>query len=331
MIKSSAPTRIDLAGGTLDIWPLYHLLGNPPTLNAAINLFAEAWVRPLKGKSIVVESRDLNFKTSFSSIDALPENHPLELMLNLIKFYRPQTGVEVITHSQAPMGSGIGGSSALTIALNGALNKLTKSRYNRHQLLEIARNVETRVIRVPGGWQDFFSAVYGGVQAVQPNMARVESIPIAINLKSLTERFVLCFTGKPRQSGINNWDVMKKTLDGNKFVRKKLKRIAEITLAMEHELRRGRIESIAEWFDEEWKVRKTLAPGISTPEIDRLISKAKKNGALAAKVCGAGGGGCVAFFVKPERKSQVEKTLAENNGRVLNFQFIRRGLRVKND
>ena len=276
MIQSSAPTRIDLAGGTLDIWPLYHFFGNPPTLNAAIDLFAEVQVRQIKGKSITVKSRDLNLQSRFTSIHSIPDDHPLQLILKLIKFYHPKTGLEVITNCQAPAGSGIGGSSALAIAVNGALNKLTEKRYNRRHIIEIARNIETEVIRAPGGWQDFFSATYGGVQAVQPSMASVDSVPIPIDLKDLTQRFVLCFTGKPRQSGINNWNVMKKALDGDQYVKSKLKRIAEVTQEMERELRKGHLESIAHYFDEEWKARKALVPSISTPEIDNMIANAKK-------------------------------------------------------
>ena len=125
MIKSSAPTRIDLAGGTLDIWPLYLFFDNPPTLNAAINLYARVELKPRRDKKLIVESRDLGVKAKFSGLNHLPDRHPLILILKLLRFYRPQTGLELVTDCQAPAGSGIGGSSALNIALNGALNRLT--------------------------------------------------------------------------------------------------------------------------------------------------------------------------------------------------------------
>ena len=145
-VACSAPTRIDLAGGTLDIWPLYHLLGNAPTLNAAINLFATVKIKTLKSRTISVISRDLNLKARFASIDMLPESHPFSLIFKTIRFYQPQTGMEVITSCQAPAGSGIGGSSALAIALHGALNRLIQTGYSRYQLIEIAKNIETQII-----------------------------------------------------------------------------------------------------------------------------------------------------------------------------------------
>ncbi|MZH46559.1 MAG: hypothetical protein F3739_05955, partial [Nitrospinae bacterium] len=115
-IKSSAPTRIDLAGGTLDIWPLHLFFDNPPTLNAAIDLYATVEITTRKDKRIVLTSRDLGLSENFSSLGALPDKHPLELIVRTLKFYAPQTGLEISTDCQAPQGSGIGGSSALNIA-----------------------------------------------------------------------------------------------------------------------------------------------------------------------------------------------------------------------
>lgn len=328
MIISSAPTRIDLAGGTLDIWPLYLFFDNPPTLNAAINLYARVELQPRRDKKLIVQSRDLGIRARFSSLDRLPDTHPLILILKLLRFYRPQTGLELVTDCQAPAGSGIGGSSALNIALNGALNQLTGRGYSRAQMIEIAKNIETQVIQVPAGNQDYYAAMYGGVQAVQPGPLKIESKKIKLDLADWTSRFVLCFTGKPRQSGINNWAVTKQALDKNVKVRNNLSKIARIAKTMEQELRHGRFHRFAALFAEEWQVRKSLAPGIRTAGIDRLIRVARRQGALAAKVCGAGGGGCVAFYVNPGQKQRVMSALTQNGGRVLDFKFVARGLRV---
>ena len=329
MIRSSAPTRIDLAGGTLDLWPLHLFFGNPPTLNAAIDLYATVEVTARRDKSIVIESRDLGLKTKFRNLAALPEKHPLVLLIKLIRFYQPKTGLHLVANCQAPAGSGIGGSSALNIAVNGALNRFTKKGYNREQMIEIARNIETQVIDVPAGTQDYYAAMYGGVQSIQPGMVKVEPRPLPVDLKDLNRRFVLCYTGQPHHSGINNWSVYKKTIDGNAKVLKSLSRIAEVARQMEKILAQGRLSRFDHWFNEEWKARKALAPGISTASMDRMIRAARRKGALAAKVCGAGGGGCVAFFVKPGSKSYIEQEISKTGGHILNFRFVRRGLQVQ--
>lgn len=329
MIRSSAPTRIDLAGGTLDLWPLHLFFDNPPTLNAAIDLYASVELTARRDKVIVIESRDLKSKATFRNLAVLPGRHPLVLLIKLIRFYQPKTGLHMITDCRAPAGSGIGGSSALNIALNGALNRFTKKRYNREQMIDIARNIETQVIDVPAGTQDYYSAMYGGVQSIQPGIVKIEPRHLPLNLKDLNQRFVLCYTGQPHHSGINNWSVYKKTIDGNAKTLKSLSRIAEVARRMEKPLAQGRLTRFEHWFNEEWKARKALAPGISTASMDRMILAAKKKGALAAKVCGAGGGGCVAFFVPPRKRDDIIQALQEQGGNVLNFNFVSRGLRVK--
>ena len=326
-IKSSAPTRIDLAGGTLDIWPLHLFFDNPPTLNAAIDLYATVEIIPRKDKRIFLTSRDLCLSDNFSSLDALPDDHPLELVVRTLKFYAPQSGLEISTNCQAPKGSGIGGSSALNIALHGALNRLTGRRYRRAEMIEIAKNIETQVIKVPAGCQDYFPAMYGGVRKVVPGLQGTKTEKFAISPAELTRHFVLCYTGKPRNSGINNWEVTKKAVDGNRAVIRNLKSIRDCAVEMEQVLSRGQIKRLAPIFAREWKARKQLAPNISNLEMDQLIRSAIKKGALAGKVCGAGGGGCIAFIVPPAKKQLVIQELTSNGGQVLPFRFVSRGLR----
>ncbi len=327
-IKSSAPTRIDLAGGTLDIWPLHLLFDNPPTLNAAIDLYATVEIATRKDKRIFLTSRDLGLRDNFPSLSALPDNHPLELIVRTLKFYAPKTGLEISTNCQAPQGSGIGGSSALNIALHGALNRLTGRRYRKAEMIEIAKNIETQVINVPAGCQDYYPAMYGGVRKVVPGMRHTETEKFTISPAELTRHFVLCYTGKPRNSGINNWEVTKKAVDGNRTVTRHLRTIRDCALEMEQALSRGKIQCLAPIFAKEWKARKQLAPSISTPGMEKLIRSAMKKGAMAAKVCGAGGGGCVAFIVPPTKKQLVSEELTSKGGQVLPFRFVSRALRV---
>ena len=326
-IKSSAPTRIDLAGGTLDIWPLHLFFDSPPTLNAAIDLYATVEILPRKDKRIFLTSGDLGLSDNFPSLSAVPDNHPLELIVRTLKFYAPKSGLEISTDCQAPQGSGIGGSSALNIALHGALNRFTGRGYRKAEMIEIAKNIETQVIKVPAGCQDYFPAMYGGVRKVLPGFRSTETEKFAVSPAELTRHFVLCYTGKPRNSGINNWEVTKKAVDGNRAVIRHLKSIRDCAVEMEQALSRGQLKKLAPIFAKEWKARKQLAPNISTPEMDHLIRSSMKKGALAAKVCGAGGGGCVAFIVPPAKKQLVIEELTLQGGQVLPFSFVARGLR----
>ena len=329
MIKSTAPTRIDLAGGTLDIWPLYLRFGNPPTLNAAISLYATVELTPRNDRKIFVKSKDLLCQAKFNSIRSLPEKHPLDLILKTLKYYQPKKGLNIVTSSEAPPGSGIGGSSALNIALHGALNAFTKKGLDKKQMLEVAMNIETQVISVPTGWQDYFPPLYGGVRSVRPGFDGVDSVALPISLHELSENMVLCYTGNPRRSGINNWKVMKKVLDGDQGVTEKLKKIAEIAREMDKALTLRKMKKVTTLFAREWAARKALAPTISTPHMDKLIAGAIKKGAQAAKVCGAGGGGCIAFMVPSKKRESVVSELIRLKGQVIPFRFVKRGLRVQ--
>ena len=140
---------------------------------------------------------------------------------------------------------------------------------------------------------------------------------------------ILCYTGNPRQSGINNWEIMKKVLDGDRKITEKLRKIAQIARAMEKALIEGQMKKVATLFAREWQTRKALAPNISTKRMDKLISGAMQHGAQAAKVCGAGGGGCIAFIVPPKKKDSVFSELIRLKGQVIPFRFVRRGLRVQ--
>jgi D-glycero-alpha-D-manno-heptose-7-phosphate kinase len=157
----------------------------------------------------------------------------------------------------------------------------------------------------------------------------VDSVAFPISLKKLSESMVLCYTGNPRRSGINNWEVMKKVLDKDRAVTEKLKKIARIAREMDKALTLGKMKKVTALFAREWEARKALAPSISTPHMDRLIAGAMKKGAQAAKVCGAGGGGCIAFMVPSKKRESVVLELVRLKGQVIPFRFVQRGLRVQ--
>jgi D-glycero-alpha-D-manno-heptose-7-phosphate kinase len=331
IIESRAPTRVDLAGGTLDIWPLFLFHEDSQTVNFAVDLYATCRMEARRGRGMEFVSRDLKRRESFPDLGALlrAERYRLPLIARLVRYFMPHQGFSLTTDSKAPAGAGIAGSSALNIAICGALNRFTHRRLNLMQLQNIARNVEAQVIRVPTGEQDYFPAMYGGLNAVHltPGGVRVERL--RTDLAAFERRIALCYTGAPRDSGINNWEVTKLHIDGNKKVIRNFEQIAAIARAMRRALEKNQWSEVARLLRAEWEHRRKNAPGISTPLIDHLIAAARKNGALAAKVCGAGGGGCVLFFTEDGARDRVERTLAMEGGRPLPFRVATRGLTVR--
>ena len=229
----------------------------------------------------------------------------------------------------APAGAGLAGSSALNIALCAALNRLTGERYTQAQLPFLAANVETQVLKVPAGFQDYFPAVYGSVSNVKLRIEGVIRAEIPTDLDELENRIALCYSHAPRNSGANNWEMFKTHIDGDPVIFAKFARICETAVKMERALQAKAFDQIGALFAEEWASRRDLVPGISTEFIDELIVKAKQHGAEAAKVCGAGGGGCVAFYCEPGRKAEVEQVLRAAGGHVIPYKIAHEGVTVR--
>ncbi len=328
-ISSSAPCRVDLAGGTLDIWPLYLFHEGAVTVNFAIDLLTRATITPRDDSKITLRSVDLARACEYRSLDELlADKHPrLPLAVEIIRFFRPQCGFDLVTDSEAPAGAGISGSSALIIASTAAFNHWLRCRYSIEELREISQNIEARIIRVPTGCQDYYPAMYGGVSAIELGCAGIVRREIAIDPEELERRVVLAYTGVPRDSGINNWEVTKAHIDGDKKVQRNFARITSIAIAMRAALERADWNEVAKLIRAEWSHRRTNAPGITTRLIDRLIELTSKAGSRAAKVCGAGGGGCVLFLIEPDARNRVLKIIESEGARVLPVRVARHGVR----
>jgi D-glycero-alpha-D-manno-heptose-7-phosphate kinase len=334
IIESSTPTRVDLAGGTIDIWPLYLFHPGAMTVNFALSLRARVRIETRNDRRIILESRDrgVAFETSLDRLDELARDQRLELVSKMVHFFRPATGFHLTAHSEAPAGAGISGSSALAIALIGGLNRLVGNRYDERKFIIIAANIETTVIKVPAGFQDYYPAFYGSTSCIHFRADGIEREHLAIDEDDLERRFVICYTGEPRLSGINNWDIFKRHIDGNPELFEIFERIRDAAVQMRAALLANDWQTVSDTMRAAYPNRKRLAPGITTPQMDLLVEKALANGAEAAKVCGAGGGGCIAFLCAEDRKRDLERALAEEQGaEILDWKVAREGLVVTED
>ena len=329
-ILATAPCRADLAGGTIDIWPLYLFHPGAVSVNIALEVLTGCKITPHTGREIVLISHDMERREHFASLDDLlaAETYAHPLAAYLIRFFKPQGGFTLETHSESPVGAGISGSSALIIATSAALSRFIGRDIDIEQIRVIAQNVEAQLIRVPTGCQDYYPAMYGGVSAIHLEIEGLRREGIPVSLDEMDRRFVLFYTGAPRQSGINNWEVFKQHIDGDARVVRNFDEIAAIAQSMRSALASERWDEVEKLITEEWILRRTNAPGISTPLIDMLIEAAQRNGARSAKVCGAGGGGCVIALVEPGARSRVEEAIRQHGGQPLEFRVAREGLQL---
>jgi D-glycero-alpha-D-manno-heptose-7-phosphate kinase len=329
-IVAHAPCRVDLAGGTLDLWPLYLFHPGAVTVNFAVNILTRCKITRLTDDKIRFRSLDTKAEEEFRNFAELCAarkfKHPLAG--HLARFFAPDGGFEIETHSESPAGAGISGSSALMIATTAALARYTGKKLDREQIRVIAQNVEAQLIKVPTGCQDYYPALYGGVSAIHLDPDGIHHAAVRVAPEELDRRFVLVYTGAPRKSGINNWEVFKAHINGDKKIFHNFERIGEIARAMHHALSMADWKQVAKLIREEWKLRKTNSPRISTPMIEKLIAVALRQGALAAKVCGAGGGGCVVFLTEPENREHISAAIRSYGGHVLPAMVARDGLTV---
>jgi D-glycero-alpha-D-manno-heptose-7-phosphate kinase len=327
-LESSAPTRIDLAGGTIDIWPLYLLHEGAQSLNVAIDLRARARIQQRDDGRIAIRSLDTGVSLDVEGLPQLENDSRLPLLSRIVRHFHT-TGITLTTTAESPAGAGIAGSSALNIAVCGAMAAWAGVQLDPESLLQTAQNVEAQAIQVPTGAQDYRPALFGGIAAIELGVAGVSHVRLDVDPLELQRRMVLAYTGAPRRSGTNNWEIFKRHIDGDRDVFDCFERIRDTAAAMRQALQRGRWDETGRLIAEEWETRKRLAPGVTTPVIEDLISRGFGAGAEAAKVCGAGGGGCLFFWAEPSVLPYVRGAVRDAGARVLEFSIETSGLTIE--
>jgi D-glycero-alpha-D-manno-heptose-7-phosphate kinase len=256
------------------------------------------------------------------------KRYRLPLLAEIVKFFQPQGGFTLTTDSEAPNGAGIGGSSAMAVAICAALDRYTGAGKSKVDWIHISRDAEAIVINVPTGTQDHYPPAFGGAAAIELPPGGEHRVELRVNLDELERRILVCYTGKPRQHGINNWEVFKAQISGKRSVQNSLERISEVAQKMRFAMEKPDWHEAGRLMREEWSFRRRNLPTISTKKIDRIIDGARRNGALAGKVCGAGGGGCVVLLIEPDARSRVEGAIVEAGGEILPVTIDRQGVQV---
>ncbi len=184
----------------LDIWPLYLFHPGALTLNAAISRYARCTIEthPAGDQRIKLVSLDTSRSESFPSFAALvrAKRYHLPLLAEIVKFFRPEGGFTLTTNSEAPAGAGIGGSSAMAVAICAALDRFTGAGRSTVDWIHISRDAEGIVIRVPTGTQDHYPPAFGGAAAIELLPGGERRIELRVNLDELERRLVVCYTGK---------------------------------------------------------------------------------------------------------------------------------------
>lgn len=334
-INRSGSVRVDLLGGTLDLWPINMIVPNVVTLNLATSLKAKVKLKRVNIDGVEIVSKDYKTTKTFGHQEFTEDNFnnehfgPLNFVAQILHHFEATKGMRVELESGSPAGAGLGGSSAMGVTLYAALSEFRMKGLrldeDKKKAIASVNAIEARILNAgPAGYQDYYPALFGGVLALVPSVSGVEVEQFFNQAlkKSLESRLRLVYSGQTRHSGMNNWEVYKAFFDKDEKVVEGLKEIAKLSHLGLEALKDNRPDDLAELIAQEGKIRKGLFPKIVTPEMQKLEDNLKKKlDTVGLKVCGAGGGGCF-LIVHPEGKSEiVDEAVQEAGMQRLDFEI----------
>jgi D-glycero-alpha-D-manno-heptose-7-phosphate kinase len=332
-IRARAPLRLGLAGGGTDLSPYCDEFGGA-VLNTTIDRFAYAFITPRDDGKVVFRAKDLKREELLSAASQLPQATLLLHRGVYERMVREHNGgraapATITTTIDAPLGSGLGSSSALVVALVEAFRAFFDAPLGQYDVAHLAFEIERLELRLAGGRQDHYAAAFGGTNFIE-FLARDRVIvnPLRISDSARNEfesSLVICFSGRSRdatdiiaQQTAGMADHCAQTIAA-------MHRLKADAIAMKTALIAGDIRAMARILGDSWKAKKLTASGISTERIDRLYDIAFAHGALAGKVSGAGGGGFMMFIVNPENRLELVEALNLASGSAMPVKFTERG------
>ena len=326
MIRAVARCRVDLGGGTLDIWPLGLLFPGAQTVNVALDLPVEVTLEAAAGGYRVRTDLDEVAAPTAEELAAQPEGALVGLVAEALEL----PPVTVTVRSASPRGGGLGASSAVTVALIAAGDRLLgRPPRGEAAVARLARDLEARMMRLPTGMQDHYGAMAGGALAIEYAPGGEQVRRLRVDLAELGRHLLLVYSGQSHFSAATNWGIIRGCLDGDPEVRGLLRGIAGVAAQLPATLEAGDWKRAGELVGQEWALRRHLADGVTVPAVESLLQIASSLGAWGGKACGAGGGGCVALLLPPDRREAVEQALRVAGGEVLSAPPTAAGLLVE--
>jgi D-glycero-alpha-D-manno-heptose-7-phosphate kinase len=332
--RSKAPLRLGLAGGGTDVSPYSDIYGGA-ILNATISLFAHAAIEPIKENKIIIHALDQNDIQSFDWSATLPINGKLDLLKAVYNRIQkghkiPTGGFRLTTSVDAPLGSGLGTSSTLVVAILGAFKEMLQLNFTPYEIAQYAYRVERNDLSFAGGKQDQYAAAFGGVNFMEFYAEdKVVVNPLRIQkeyLQDLENNLLLYFTNTSRESATIIKEQVNNVNNKNEKSIAAMHQLKEQAKMMKAALLNGRLDEIGEILDYGFKQKKLMAHNISNDSIEAIYDAAKKAGASGGKISGAGGGGFMVFYCPNNSRGAVSETLMGFGGAIKEYSFVGEGL-----
>jgi D-glycero-alpha-D-manno-heptose-7-phosphate kinase len=329
-IEAVAPLRISFVGGGTDFPHWYEDHGGA-VLSATIDHVVRVRITPRADRVVEVRSLDLDQLVAYHLDHGPVYDGALDLVKAAIADAGTDVGISVEIHSEAPPGSGLGGSSALVTAIVAGLAMLGGRELDADTLARTAYRIEREDLGISGGWQDQFAAAFGGCNLIEFSRSGVRLQPVADppRMASLAAGLLLCYTGHVRRNvGLIDRQIALHR-EGREETVLGMKRLQEMAYAMRDVVERVDLPGLGAMLRDAFVAKKQMNPHIAehTP-IEVMLEAAQAAGAYGGKVCGAGGGGYLLLAAPTERHVTIRAELERLGGQFARFTFTPDGVRA---
>ena len=332
MFLGMCPVRISFSGGGTDMPEYYNEFGGN-VVTSTIDRFTYVILNLRNDDLIQAFSSDFQIHNPSATLEKLELNPGMEIPIAALKHLNFKTGADIMISSDVTPGSGLGGSSSLTVNFVKILSILNKLKWKNEKVAETSFHIERNVLQHPIGKQDDYIASFGGFNFIRFTKEQIHVEPIQMNRSTfdeLQENLVLFFVGNTRKNSIVLSSQLQNVKEKRKETIESLHYVKGLSEEMNSALKQSDITHFSGLLHKGWVAKKKFAKGVSNEDVDKIYDVALENGALGGKLTGAGGGGHMLFYCeKPKQDRLIEKM--KNIGlKHIKFNFNRDGPKVLN-
>jgi len=333
LIRSRGPLRLGFAGGGTDVSPYSDLYGGY-VLNATVDMYAYCTIEPSKEKKITLFAADLDERFECPLTAQIPIDGTLTLHKgvynHIVKNYNNGNplSLKMTTYADSPIGSGLGTSSTMVVTMLKAFQEWLKLSFGEYDLAHIAFEIERVELGLAGGKQDQYCAAFGGVNFMEFFKDNVLINPLNVKhwiMSELESSILLYYMGTSRQSSVIIEEQIRSARDNKVGYIEAMHEVKASTLKMKEAILKGDFALFSQCLRDGWESKKKMASTITNPDIDEVYNCVMNNGAKAAKVTGAGGGGFMMIYCDPVARPFIAKSLNAKEGTIMKVKFSQEG------
>tara|TARA_B100000212_G_scaffold330830_1_gene297462 strand:+ start:168 stop:1193 length:1026 start_codon:yes stop_codon:yes gene_type:complete len=334
MLRVRAPLRIGLAGGGTDVPPFTINYGGC-VLNTTIDKYAYAFLEETQDELIQFINQDLNNDQVYKLSEFKKIKEDKTLIAAVYSYFCKEynknepVALRIQTFCEVPMGSGLGSSSTLVVAICELFNRFFNCGLNKFEITNISFKIEREILGFAGGFQDYYSATFGGFNFMEfgpENNLKIEALDLEKDFcLELESSMILAFTGQSRVSSKIIENQQHKIIEDSKNTISSLLTMKKQAYEMKKILLSGDLHLFKKLINLGWENKKKTSDLITNRKLDSLIASCFNSGAEACKISGAGGGGFMIIITKPEKRFSINNILKLNNIMTMNFTFTEKG------